>query len=77
MAQNNVEQTRQAAEAKQAQIKQAQDAVKTAQANLAQTKAQTPQVKANLNLAQKEYDRELKLFNSGDVSKQALDHCDE
>ena len=72
-ARNNVEQTRQAAESKQAQIRQAQDAVKTAQANLAQTKALGPQVRANLDLAQKEYDRELKLFNSGDVSKQSLD----
>ncbi len=73
VAQNNVEQTRQAAEAKQSQIRQAQDAVKTAQANLAQTKALGPQVKSELDLAQKEYDRELKLFNSGDVSKQSLD----
>ena len=74
-AQNNVRQQRAAADAKQSQINQAQNAVKTAQANLAQTKALGPQIKANLDLAQKEYNRELVLYNSGDVSKQSLDQA--
>ena len=73
--QKNVEQTRSAADAKQAQIRQAQNAVKTAQANYAQTKALGPQVAANLELAQKEYNRRLVLFNNGDISKQSLDQA--
>lgn len=74
-AQNNVEQTRAAADAKQSQIRQAQNVVKTAQATLAQTKALGPQVAANLELAQKEYNRRLTLFNNGDISKQSLDQA--
>ncbi len=73
--QKNVDQTRAAAEAKQSQIRQAQNAVKTAQANLAQTEALGPQVAANLELAQKEYNRRLVLFNNGDISKQSLDQA--
>ncbi|MEZ5429294.1 MAG: efflux RND transporter periplasmic adaptor subunit [Pyrinomonadaceae bacterium] len=74
-AKNNVEQTRASAEAKQAQIRQAENAVKTAEANLAQTKTQVPQARANLDLAQKECDRRLVLFNNGDISKQSLDQA--
>lgn len=74
-ARNNVEQTRASADAKKSQIRQAQNAVKTAQANLAQTRSQVPQAQANLNLAQKEYDRRLVLFNNGDISKQSLDQA--
>ncbi len=74
-AKNNVEQQRAAADAKQSQIRQAQSAVKTAQANLAQTRALGPQIEANLNLAQKEYNRRLKLYNSGDISKESLDQA--
>ncbi len=74
-ARNNVQQTSAAADAKQSQIKQAQSAVKTAEANLRQTQALAPQVEANLNLAQKEYNRRLKLYDSGDISKQTLDEA--
>ena len=74
-AQTNVEQTRAAADARASQIRQAQTAVKTAQANLAQTRTQIPQAQSNLELAQKEYDRRLALYNNGDISKQALDQA--
>lgn len=73
--QKNVDQTRSAADAKASQIRQAQNAVKTAQANYAQTKALGPQVAANFELAQKEYNRRLVLFNNGDISKQSLDQA--
>ncbi len=72
---SNVSQTQAAANAKQTQIRQAQNAVKTAQAALAQTRAQIPQAEANLALAQKEYNRRLALYNSGDISKQLLDQA--
>ncbi|HEY0429858.1 MAG TPA: HlyD family secretion protein [Pyrinomonadaceae bacterium] len=72
---SNVSQTQVAANAKQTQIRQAQNAVKTAQAALAQTRAQVPQVEANLALAQKEYNRRLTLYNTGDISKQLLDQA--
>jgi len=42
---------------------------------LAQTRAQIPQAQANLNLAQKEYNRRLTLFNHGDISRQSLDQA--
>ncbi|MET0754422.1 MAG: HlyD family secretion protein, partial [Pyrinomonadaceae bacterium] len=74
-AQSNVEQTRLAAESKQSQIRQAQNVVKTAQANLNQTRTQISQAEANLSLAQKEYNRRLSLYNSGDISKQLLDQA--
>ncbi len=74
-ARNNVEQQRAAADAKQSQIRQAQSAVKTAQANLRQTEALGPQIEADLNLAQKEYNRRLNLYNSGDISKKLLDEA--
>ena len=74
-AQTNVEQTRAAADAKQSQIRQAQSAVKTAQANLAQTRTQIPQAQSNLDLARKEYNRRLALYNNGDISKQSLDQA--
>jgi membrane fusion protein (multidrug efflux system) len=74
-AQSNVEQTRAAANAKQSEIRQAQTAVKTAQAGLAQARTQVPQAQSNLELAQREYNRRLALFNNGDISRQALDQA--
>lgn len=74
-AQVNVQQTALAADSKQSLIAQAQTAVKTAEANLAQTKAQAPQVQANLKLAQTEYNRRLRLYENGDVSRQSLDQA--
>ncbi|HEY8560280.1 MAG TPA: HlyD family secretion protein [Pyrinomonadaceae bacterium] len=74
-AQTNVEQTRAAADARAAQIRQAQTAVKTAQASLAQTKTLIPQAQSNLDLARKEYERRLALFNNGDISRQSLDQA--
>ena len=74
-AQSNVTQTKVAADARASQIRQAQTGVKTAQANLAQTRTQIPQANANLDLAQKEYNRRLTLFNNGDISKQSLDQA--
>ena len=71
----NVAQTQVAAGAKQTQIRQAQNAVKTAQATLEQTRALGPQIEANLALAQKEYNRLLSLYKSGDISKQLLDQA--
>lgn len=73
--QNNVRQTKAAADAKQSLIKQAQSAVGTAQANLAQTRATAPQVESNLKLAQIEYNRRQKLYDNGDISKQAFDQA--
>ena len=72
-AKSNVQQTALAADAKQSQIRQAQTAVKTAQANLAQSRTQIPQAQSNLNLAQKEYNRRLNLYDTGDISRQVLD----
>jgi membrane fusion protein (multidrug efflux system) len=74
-AQTTVEQTKVGADAKQSQIRQAQSAVKTAQANLAQVRTQVPQAQSNLDLARKEYDRRLALYNNGDISKQSLDQA--
>lgn len=74
-AQTNVQQTAFAADSKQSLISQAQTAVKTAEANLAQTRAQVPQTQANLKLAQTEYNRRLKLYENGDVSRQSLDQA--
>ena len=74
-ARSNVEQTRLAASSKQSQIGQALAAQRTAQANLAQTRTQVPQAQSNLRLAQVEYDRRLKLYERGDISRQSLDQA--
>ena len=58
---------------------QAEAAAKTAEATLRQTQAQVPGERANVQLAQVEYNRRLNLFNRGDISRQNLDqartHC--
>lgn len=72
-AQNNVDQTALAADAKRSMISQAQAVTRTAEANLAQTKAQIPQAESNVHLAEVEHKRRLALFDKGDISKEILD----
>lgn len=74
-AENNVEQTRLAASAKQSQISQAVAAQRTAEANLAQTRAQVPGAQSDVRLADVEYKRRLALFDKGDISRQSLDQA--
>jgi membrane fusion protein (multidrug efflux system) len=74
-ASSNVDQTRAAANARQAQVSQARRAVTTAQANLNQTRAQVPRAESDVRLAQVEYDRRSALFARGDISRQSLDQA--
>ncbi len=75
-ARNFVTQSGLTAEARRAEIRQAESAVKTAKANLAKAKAQIPQSESSLRLAQNEYTRDLDLFNFGSVSRRTLDHSE-
>ncbi|MEO7658343.1 MAG: HlyD family secretion protein, partial [Pyrinomonadaceae bacterium] len=75
-ARNFVTQSGLTAEARRAEIRQAESAVKTANANLAKAKAQIPQAESSLRLAQNEYSRDLDLFNFGSVSRRTLDHSE-
>jgi membrane fusion protein (multidrug efflux system) len=86
-AQNNVEQTRLAADSKLNSVEQAKNHTQTAEANLRQveaqapaaqaalehTKAQVPAAQARLDDALTEYQRSQELFNHGDISKQDLE----
>lgn len=72
---NNVEQTRQTAQAKESVVRQAQSAVQTAEAELSQAEAQIPQAEANLQLAQTDENRYRQLLNRGDISQQRYDQA--
>ena len=74
-ARQNVEQQRLASQARQSQISQAEAGARTARASLGQTQAQIPGARSTVQLAQVEYDRRLKLFNNGDISRENLDQA--
>lgn len=86
-AQNNVEQTRIASDAKLNSVEQAKNQAKTAEANLLQVesqvlaaeaaveqaRAQIPAAQTRFENAQNEFQRSEKLFASGDLSRQDLE----
>jgi membrane fusion protein, multidrug efflux system len=86
-AQKSIEKTRSEADSKQTAIQKSKSEIQTAEANVKQIQSQIPaaqstleQAKAAVSLSQtqiivaeNDYDRHNKLFDSGDVSKQKLD----
>jgi len=86
-AENNIEQTRLAADSKLNSVEQAKNQTRTAEANLRQVEsqipatqaaleqaeAQVPAAQAKLDNAQAEYERSQQLFEHGDISKQDLE----
>ncbi|MBC7795983.1 MAG: HlyD family secretion protein [Pyrinomonadaceae bacterium] len=88
-ARNNVKQTAAAADSRQTAIEQARSQLRTAQSTLAQNRAQiataeanarqvqaaAPALQSNLRLAQDDFNRNQRLYNQGDVSKQTYDQA--
>jgi membrane fusion protein (multidrug efflux system) len=72
---NNVKQTRIASQAKETQVSQAQAALRTAEAAAAEARAQVAQPQADVRLAEVEYERRLRLFNTGDIPRQSVDQA--
>jgi membrane fusion protein (multidrug efflux system) len=57
----------------ESELRQSQSRIKAAEATLEQSQLQIPKVQANFDVARTEYERNLILFEGGDVSKQTVE----